>query len=510
MTAVFKKFLLLSLTVICAAAAMAQTPADTRTRTLIVFFDGLRPDYITPEAMPNLHAFSKNWSYGKEHHSVFPTVTRVNASSYSSGSYPANHGLMGNTVYFPAVDKLNGLNTGDYADLDKISAATNGHLLTAITLGEILQAAGEKMMVFSSGSTGQALMQNHTVSGGAVVNPGLIRPESFKETLVADIGAAPAKAKPNKAQHTWVTDGLLKYGLAANGPLVSAIWFSDPDGTAHADGIGSPTAMESILAVDAEFGRILEAIKSNNLTPYFNVIVSTDHGFVTNIGKEGLTEFLIKQGIKKDAKSDDVIVIAGAIYVKDHNPEVIREIVTSLKGQEWIGAIFTKGGKPGDDKGVIEGTLSFESIHWNHPDRAADILVDENWNDDKNDKGYAGSSFSPGVAGHGGFSPYEVHIPLLAGGPSFKKNFASELPTSNVDIVPTVLEIHKIAVPKTMDGRVMHELLQKSNGAKPTPKKETIKTSSTFNGVVYTLTLDRTVLGKYTYTNFTKVVRTRK
>ena len=70
-------------------------------RTLVVFFDGLRPDYITEQNMPNLYAFSKLGCYGKQHHSVFPTVTRVNASSFSSGSYPGTHGLMGNTVYFP-------------------------------------------------------------------------------------------------------------------------------------------------------------------------------------------------------------------------------------------------------------------------------------------------------------------------------------------------------------------------------------------------------------------------
>src|SRR5688572_25754375 len=93
---------------------------ENNIRTLIVFFDGLRPDYMTPEAMPNLFAFSKSGCYGKQHHSVFPTVTRVNASSYSSGSYPATHGLMGNTVYFPEVDKVKGLNTGDYETLNKI------------------------------------------------------------------------------------------------------------------------------------------------------------------------------------------------------------------------------------------------------------------------------------------------------------------------------------------------------------------------------------------------------
>ena len=89
-------------------------------------------------------------------------------------------------------------------------------------------------------------------------------------------------------------------------------------------------------------------------------------------------------------------------------------------------------------KDLLTARFSFESIHWNHPTRAADILISSNWDDRKNDQGYAGASFSPGVAGHGGISPYEVHIALMASGPSFKKPFIDSLPTSNVDIVPTV------------------------------------------------------------------------
>ena len=142
-------------------------------RSLIIFFDGLRPDYITQETMPNLYAFKKQHSYGMQHHSVFPTVTRVNASSYSTGSYPGTHGLMGNTVYFPEVDAAKGLNTGDVEDLNKINKATNGHLLTSTSLGEVLKNVGAEMMVFSSGSTGQAMMQNHTLAG-PIINPGFI------------------------------------------------------------------------------------------------------------------------------------------------------------------------------------------------------------------------------------------------------------------------------------------------------------------------------------------------
>ena len=503
-----KSIFLLVFSLFISLCLYAQRETQKDIRTLVVFFDGLRPDYITEQNMPNLYAFSKMACYGKQHHSVFPTVTRVNASSFSTGSYPGTHGLMGNTVYFPMVEKKKVLSTSSYSDLNMITEATNGHLLTAITLGEVLNQAGAKMMVFSSGSTGQALMQNHTISGGALVNPDLILPESFKEEITGQIGPPPPDATPNAARHHWVTDALIKYGLTLDGPLVSTIWFSDPDGAAHDHGIGSAAAMESINIVDAEFGRILSALKEKKLDKNFNIIITADHGFATYVGKQGLTEFLIQQGLKRDKESDDVTVVEGAIYVKDHEPGVIQKIVSSLQAEEWVGGIFTGAKSAGDAKGSVAGTLSFESIHWNHKDRAADILVDENWDDRKNNSGYAGASFSRGVAGHGGLSPYEVHIALLASGPSFKKNFSSELPTSNVDIVPTILKIHNLSIPASMDGRVLHELLIESKtSVDAKAKKEQLTASASFAGGKYTLTLHRTRVGEYQYIDFAKVER---
>ncbi len=492
-----------------ANSMMAQDQKDTTSiRTLIIFFDGLRPDYITEETMPNLYAFSKKGCYGMQHHSVFPTVTRVNASSYATGSYPATHGLLGNTIYFPQVDRTKGLNTGEASELNKVSVATNGQLLTAVSLGEILAKAGQRMMVFSSGSTGSTLLQNHTLSNGITINPDLILPESFKEQLFKEIGPIPAKGKSKTPQTVWVTDAVIKYALRSDGPLVSSVWFTDPDHTAHADGIGSATAMLSIKETDEQFGRIIASLESKGLTKYFNIIVSADHGFVTHIGKNSVTEFLIKEGIKKDKESEDVVVSEGAIYVKGHDEAIIKNIVSKLQSQEWIGCIFTKAIKPGDNKGWVDGTVSFDAIHWNHKERAADILVDYNWNDKKNSAGYAGTSFSRGVAGHGSFSPYEVHIALLAAGPSFKKSLESELPTSNVDIVPTILHIHHLPVPSTMDGRVMYELLaEKNKQPKLVQKKETISTSASYNGGTYELNVHQTILGKYRYIDFTKVTR---
>ncbi|MCJ8211330.1 alkaline phosphatase family protein [Mucilaginibacter sp. RS28] len=485
---------------------------NKETRTLIVFFDGLRPDYITPEAMPNLYTFREHGAYGKQHHSVYPTVTRVNSSAYSTGSYPAKTGLMGNTVYFPEVDSLKGLNTGEVEDLRRINQATNGKLLTTVSLGELLQAGGKRMMVFSSGSTGQAFLQNHTVSGGGIINPSMILPESMKDEVIKAVGPISPHAKPNAAQHKWVADALIKLGLAPGGPAVSAIWFSDPDGTAHADGIGAESSMASIKAVDEQFGRIIQYLKDSHQEGIYNILVSTDHGFVTHAGKQNLMSLMIGKGLKKSTNSDDVIIAEGAIYVKDHDKTVIEKIVKTLQAQQLIGPVFTKGGKPGDLKGWVPGTLSFEAIHWNHPTRSADILVDEDWNDDKNEKGYAGTSFSGGVAGHGGFSPYEVHIALMAAGPAFKKGYASELPTSNVDIAPTVLHLQGLAVPQQMDGRVVYELMNEKTKLPATSKvkTDTVEATTATSSGTYTVMIHRTFLGRYIYIDYAKAKRTEK
>jgi len=474
-------------------------------RTLIIFFDGLRPDYITAENMPNLYAFKKKAAYGTQHHSVFPTVTRVNASSYATGSYPGTHGLMGNSVYFPQIDKTKALNTGNASEIDEITKATDNHVLTAASLGELVQLSGSSMMVFSSGTTGQALMQNHKISGGAVINPTMIRPESMKEKVMTEIGSVQSSG----GKHAWITNALMKYGLRLDGPKVSAIWFGDPDGTAHRDGIGAATAMAAIKTVDEQFGRILKDLESKGLDKNFNILISSDHGFVTDIGKIGLSEFLIKQGLKKDESSDDVVLAGGAIYVKDQNAELIKKIVSALQQEEWVGGIFTRSKKAGDTHGWIAGTLSFDAIHWAHPERSSEILVDVNWNDNKNAAGYAGSSFARGVAGHGGFSPYEVQIPLLAYGPSFKKGYEANLPTSNIDLVPTILHLHKIAIPKQMDGRVMYELLTEKSPASALirAKIQSLEASADIPGGKYRLILEQSILGDYIYLNYAKVIR---
>lgn len=447
----------------CAAspsAARAEQP-----RTLIVIFDGLREDYINESQMPHLHRFTQQATYVAKNHSVFPTYTRVNSASFGTGAYPQKHGIMGNELHVPGTTGDRVFQTGDARELFTLDSLTQGGLITVPTFGEALQAAGHEFMVFSSGSTGQALLQNPR-GAGRIVNPGLILPHTFREEVYSAIGNPQQVLSDAYTGHHWVTDAFLTYGLAADAPLVSSIWYAEPDGAQHRSGIGSSRALAALTMVDSLFGRLLDTLWSPDLKNRFNIIVTADHGFIAYQGQQKLQEYV---------KADDVVSAEGAIFVKGHNQTRIRQIVQQLQQESWVGPIFTRAKHSGSDEGWVPGTVSFDAIHWNHPTRAADILVTYKWYDQPGPRGYRGVAENPGVAGHGGISPFEIKTPLFFAGPSYKPRTVSNLPSSFVDLAPTILASYGIAVPTTMDGRILSEVFATDQSQTPEVRQEVVE-----------------------------------
>src|SRR5271168_614129 len=127
----------MSLFVLPGAAAPQQRPA----LVIVLVIDGLRPDSITPDVMPHLDRLRKTGVWYNHSHSVFPTVTRVNTASISTGTLPSLHGIVSNQLYLPAVsDKL--LNDGDYQSLVSISKVNDGRVVGPKSLGEYFKEAG--------------------------------------------------------------------------------------------------------------------------------------------------------------------------------------------------------------------------------------------------------------------------------------------------------------------------------------------------------------------------------
>jgi arylsulfatase A-like enzyme len=71
-------------------------------------------------------------------------------------------------------------------------------------------------------------------------------------------------------------------------------------------------------------------------------------------------------------------------------------------------------------------------------------------------------------------SPFDTHNTLIAAGPDFKASFVSDVPSGNIDIAPTVLDVLGVTPPSAMDGRVLREAMT-GGAAPPKPEQTTYK-----------------------------------
>ena len=479
------------------------------TRQLLIVLDGLRPDYITPAMMPNLHALGRRGVVFAQHHSVYPTVTRVNSSSIATGAYPEAHGLLGNSVFFPQVDPSRFLNTGDRSVLLTIAKAVDGRLLTATTMAESLDAAGRRLLVVSSGGTGSSFLLNPKLAGGAILHTTYAVPESLLAEARALLGPVPADEIPNDALNERAVDAFLKIGIPKFDPSVTVMWLSDPDRTAHDKGIGDAVTVEALKRLDGAIKRIEDGLKAQGLLDSYNIWVTSDHGFSTHTGRADLEALLKPFAATLADGTPRIVTDGGAIYVRDHSRETIAAIAAVLQQTPKVGAIFTQAVQPKSLDGWVPGTLSFEAARWNHA-RSADILVSPDWTDAANAHGVRGSVASGGVAGHGSTSPFDIHATLVAAGPDIRQGAVIQAPSGNVDFAPTFLRRFGIAIPASMQGRALEEAF--TDGPDPAsmvvqPSEHTVRTASGSYQVTSSFSVVESGRGRFRYLDRTTVQR---
>src|SRR6185295_7411010 len=216
------------------ARAARQSPSAARL-ILIVVMDGLRPDSINKEDTPTLFRLRQEGVNYINSHSVFPTVTRVNAAAISTGQYPGVNGLVSNAMFVPAVNPNHPFNTSDHRQLLKLRDVTEGRLLFMPSMAEYLKAHGIRFAAVSSGSTGSALLLNHRAPEGVgvVVNgnfdPGkrVAYPDDVSAAILSLFGKAPPGE--NSEGVDWADRVLREYVLPELKPDVLIDWQTEPD-----------------------------------------------------------------------------------------------------------------------------------------------------------------------------------------------------------------------------------------------------------------------------------------
>jgi arylsulfatase A-like enzyme len=481
-----RRWLLLAL-VLVSLGNMAQAESAASLH-LVFVIDGLRPDSIQESNTPNLYKLRQEGVWFDNAHAVFPTVTRVNSASLGTGTYPLHHGVMGNTMYVPAVDPLRAFGNDDFENLLKLDDATSGQMMTTAGIAELLQRAGHKMVVLSSGSTGSAILlaPKARTGTGIVINgdffPGkkVAYPDSISDAVLKRFGTAPKKGGATNRYDSsvdWSMQVLRDYVLTELRPKVVFTWMTEPDHIQHGLGAGAAESLAAIHNDDRQIGLVLQQLETMGVRHKTNILVVSDHGFAQTVFNVNVGQQLRDAALISGVDSGEVVIASSgqsvALHVRDHDATRIQKIVEFLQIQPWCGVIFTAGQEGAEaHQGRVAGTFSLQYAQLGAHERSPDIVFTFPWSSAPNRHGVPGTEYNEisgtraggavdsGAANHGGIGPWTIRNTMLANGPDFKRGAVIRTPSSNVDVTPTLLHLLGMnAALAKMDGRPLIEAL---------------------------------------------------
>jgi len=421
----YRKILLVMLALL-AGAPIATARARANGASGRIFFlvvcDGLRPDFVTQQNMPNLFAIARQGVLFDRHHSLYPTLTMVNASGLATGAQPGVDGVLGNVMYFRPAAKLSAEAAGLLAKAQalegpKILARLNapdvlgGRLLALDTVEQEVER--ERGYIAIMGKAGPAFLFDNRVGGLNDGHDFLNEPHRdfvfATDDLIAALPGALAdtiKPPPNDGvtatRDAFYTTVALekaipaaKAAAEAGRPAIIVLWLRDPDATQHRNGLGTAESFQALSSVDADLGRIRSAITHGGLERRTDLMVVSDHGFATVRMRVDLSGALVAAGLKKSGDSTEVMLVRNGgtdfIYLSpeefktaEARRDILQKIVNFAEAQEWCGPIFSRDAAPAaDDRrhreagylGWIPGTFNEASVGIYNQARSPDLVI---------------------------------------------------------------------------------------------------------------------------------------
>ena len=503
---------------LCLALGVAGVgSAQVGPQVIVLVIDGLRADVISSEVTPNLFRLKQEGVWCDNAHSVFPTVTRVNAASISTGTVPAVHGIVSNTMYVERFGPKP-FDTADYKNLVRLAEISGGRTLPVETLAETLQAAGIPFVAISSGSSGGGFLLNPTAPSGTgvLINGGFEdgRRAAFPDKVDREIQQrfGIVKSEEGIPSLLWAERVLREYVLSELRPRVVIDWLTEPDTTQHRFGVGSPQAIAVLKTMDQQVGLLLARLRETGRGNAVDILVTADHGFADEPDPVDL-----QAAIQATGRANDIVSANNGastlLYAKDHDPKLIRALVGELQHTDGVDLIFTTSQRPangvfqcrqGRDRGWLPATFSLELINECRQVHGADVIVTYQWSSDSNAFGFPGLQRTatndkrrnvPGRSGHGGLNPFMVHTPLVLWGPDFKKQTVLHEPVANFDIAPTILSLEGVQAPVTMSGRVIRQSLARLLKEEPAARRRSMQVRAG----PYCASIQLSMFGQYTY-----------
>jgi len=396
---------------------------------ILMVWDGLRPDLVTQRDTPNLFALARRGVRFDRQHSVFPTVTMVNAAALATGAPPGLNGILGNSVYLaPALEAAGAsLQSGHLSGFAKpvslesteqLAAANaadgfDGRLLGLDTVAqEVAREGGYLAVIGKAGPTFLFDDRIETVTDGRDL---LHEPHGNYLFVTEDYAAAPSdvqnllrgvppRSKSEVADRErdaylarLVADQAIpaaKRAIDAGHPALIVLWLHNPDITQHLSGLGTAAAIDALTDCDMHLASIQAAVVAAGVADRTDFMVASDHGFATIQLRLSLDSLLVSAGLKKSADSHDVIVApeggSDLVYLSptdfktpEQRRDQLQKIVDFCEAQEWCGPIFSREVAPivtprrraKPYLGWIDGTFAQAVVGLLNPSRSPDLVI---------------------------------------------------------------------------------------------------------------------------------------
>ncbi len=421
-------------------AARLVLPHGILMRIVLLALDGLRPDLVTPAAMPHLSRLAAGGARFANARSVFPSETRCATPSFSTGCRPGEHGLVANTFFAPDIaPRL--LRTKNAADM-ALLAPPGGSPLQRPSLGEMLAAAGRRFALVSAGTPGAAMALHPMAEalGAFRWNVEDVSGETAAQVR-ARFGATPAAAVPNIPRCDFAARVFTDLVLTDLKPDVALFWCSEPDVSFHYRTLSSPETDAALACADGAVGRIVAWRDSQPDAAEIAIIILSDHGHVTGTTKLSLLGALRDAGFPaaENFSDGDIAVAPGAapgIWCRD--PGAVAPLADWLGAQPWCGALFGRAAMPG-----VQPLALLGSAHA----RSADIMLTFRGSEAADAHGLAGTAgfdapdVPLGGGMHGGLHRAELASVLVMQGGPFLRGAVVRQATDLTDIAPTVLHL---------------------------------------------------------------------
>ena len=493
--------------IVCASDAAAVLAQGER-HVMIIVWDGMRPDFVNEQNTPTLWKLAREGVTFRNHHSVYPSATMVNGTAMVTGAYPDKSGIIANHVYRPDINPHHAVDVELPSIVKKGDELSSGKYISAPTIADLVERAGARSLVAAAKTVGLLLDRQVGVdrAAGAVPNrvtlfAGQCLPSGALARFTEVLGPFPSA---HLDKDSWTTKALIDVLWKEGVPALSILWLGEPDLTEHETAPGAPAALAAIKSAEENLAAVLSALDEHKMRETTDVFVVSDHGFSTIRRSIDLRKILNEAGFAAttefngEPKPGDIMLAGNGgsvlFYVIGHDATVTRRLVEFLQQSDFAGVIFTQQ--------RMEGTFALEEANI-QSDRAPDVMMAFRWDNSKNQFGVPGMidadwQRAAGKGTHATLSRFDMHNTLIAAGPDFKRGETDDLPSGNVDLAPTILQILGIKPQQKMDGRILSEAMTVAMASRE-PETKTIEAKKHFRSGTWRQSLQISRIGSTVY-----------